>query len=238
VKKSSARIPCARDRSNSAQPGPSRRGAGSIPALLKIRQTADGATLMPSPASSPWIRRQPRTRSPPPAAAPPTAHYGTPADGRHDATRAPAGGARCRDASARSCREPRSAASPPAARQAASRPAAPATPGPATSNANEQQAADAGRQRADGAASRSPRPSTTTPGATSPAPTPHGTRSGRSASSPQAVDHSTPGPAKTLQPNTDHRTEPACATPGIRPGGIGFRHPQCPGCRLSRRKAE
>jgi hypothetical protein len=49
--------PCAWDRRNSVQPGPSRRGAGSIPALLRICQTVDGATLMPSPASSPWIRR-------------------------------------------------------------------------------------------------------------------------------------------------------------------------------------
>ena len=57
-------------------------------------------------------------------------------------------------------------------------------PGPATSNTNEREAARAGRQRADGAASRSPRPSTTTPGATSPAATPHGTRSGRPISSP------------------------------------------------------
>jgi hypothetical protein len=34
-------------------PGPSRRGAGSMPAFLRIRQTVDGATVMPSPASSP-----------------------------------------------------------------------------------------------------------------------------------------------------------------------------------------
>jgi hypothetical protein len=27
-----------------------------IPALLSIRQTVDGATAMPSPASSPWIK--------------------------------------------------------------------------------------------------------------------------------------------------------------------------------------
>jgi hypothetical protein len=57
VKKSSARIPCAWDRRNSAHPGPSRRGAGSIPALLRICHTVDGATVMPSPAISPWIRR-------------------------------------------------------------------------------------------------------------------------------------------------------------------------------------
>jgi hypothetical protein len=59
VKKSSARIPCAWDRRNSAHPGPSLRGAGSIPASLRICHTVDGATMMPSPASSPWIRRYP-----------------------------------------------------------------------------------------------------------------------------------------------------------------------------------
>jgi hypothetical protein len=49
--------PLARDRRNSGQPGPSRRGAGSIPALLRTCQAVDGATIMPGPASSPWIRR-------------------------------------------------------------------------------------------------------------------------------------------------------------------------------------
>ena len=44
VKKSSARIPCAWDRGNSAQPGPSRCGAGPVPALLRICHTVDGAT--------------------------------------------------------------------------------------------------------------------------------------------------------------------------------------------------
>jgi len=58
---------------------------------------------------------------------------------------------------------------------------------------NEREAAHAGRQRADGAASRSRRPSTTTPAVTSPAPTRHGSRRGRSASSPQAGDHLTSG---------------------------------------------
>jgi hypothetical protein len=53
----SATIPCAWDRRNPAQPGPSLRGAGSIPAYLRICQTVDGATVMPSPASSPWMRR-------------------------------------------------------------------------------------------------------------------------------------------------------------------------------------
>jgi hypothetical protein len=47
------------DRRNSAQPGPSRRSAGSMPAFLGICQTVDGATMMPSPATSPWMRRYP-----------------------------------------------------------------------------------------------------------------------------------------------------------------------------------
>jgi len=59
VKKSSARIPCTCDRRNSAHPGPSRLGAGSIPASLRIRHTVGGATMMPSPASSPWTRSAP-----------------------------------------------------------------------------------------------------------------------------------------------------------------------------------
>jgi len=50
-------IPWAWDRRNCGQPGPSRRGAGSIPAVLRICQIVDGATVMPSPASSPWMRR-------------------------------------------------------------------------------------------------------------------------------------------------------------------------------------
>jgi hypothetical protein len=36
------------DRRNSAQPGPSRRGAGLMSASLRICQTVDGATVMPS----------------------------------------------------------------------------------------------------------------------------------------------------------------------------------------------
>ena len=84
-------------------------------------------------------------------------------------------------------------------------PASSARPGPATSNANEREAARAGRQRADGAASRSLRPSTTTPAATSPAPTRHGTRSGKSASSPQAEDHPISGRTKTCPPGTRTR---------------------------------
>jgi hypothetical protein len=108
---------------------------------------------------------------------------------------------------------------------AASLRAAPATPGPATPDANKHEAAHAGRQPADGAASRSPRPSTTTPGATSPAPTRHGTRSGRPASSPQAEDRPTFGPTKTCLPGTrtrnraDHDLQSICAR------GPGFRHP-------------
>jgi hypothetical protein len=43
VKKSSARIPCAYDRRNPAQPGAPLPGAGSIPAFLRICQTVDGA---------------------------------------------------------------------------------------------------------------------------------------------------------------------------------------------------
>ena len=53
--KSSARIPCACDRRNSGQPGPSQRGGGSIPALLRICHTVDAPTVKPSPASSPRI---------------------------------------------------------------------------------------------------------------------------------------------------------------------------------------
>ena len=60
MKKSRAKIPCSCDRRNSAHPRPSRLGAGSIPAFLRISQTVDGATVMPSPASSPWIRRYPQ----------------------------------------------------------------------------------------------------------------------------------------------------------------------------------
>jgi hypothetical protein len=98
--------PCAWDRRNSAQLGPSGRGARLIPALLRICQTVEGATVMPSPASSPWIRRYPATRSPGPGAAPPTA----PCDALPGARRGPGAtaastGGRCRAASARSCRE-------------------------------------------------------------------------------------------------------------------------------------
>jgi hypothetical protein len=41
-------------------PSPGRPGgAGLIPASLRICQTVDGATVMSSPASSPWMRRYP-----------------------------------------------------------------------------------------------------------------------------------------------------------------------------------
>ncbi len=108
------------------------------------------------------------TCSPAPASAPVTARSGSSAAGRTfpDATGAPTGGGRCRDASARSCPESRSAASRRSASWAASRRAAPATPGPAMSAVNEHQDARALLQRADGAASRSRHPSTTTHGLT------------------------------------------------------------------------
>ena len=56
--KSSARIPCACDRRNSGQPELSRRGDGSIPALLRICHTVDAATVMPSPAIRPEGRTE------------------------------------------------------------------------------------------------------------------------------------------------------------------------------------
>ena len=37
--------------------GPHRRGAGLIPAFLRISHTVDAATFTPRPASSPWILR-------------------------------------------------------------------------------------------------------------------------------------------------------------------------------------
>jgi hypothetical protein len=55
---SGARSASAWQRRNWAQLGPvSRRGAGSMPAALRISQTVEGATWMPSAASSPWMRR-------------------------------------------------------------------------------------------------------------------------------------------------------------------------------------
>ena len=43
------------------QPGPGRRGAGSMPAACKISHTVDGAIVTPSFMSSPWIRRCPHS---------------------------------------------------------------------------------------------------------------------------------------------------------------------------------
>ena len=57
VKKSQARIASAWERRNCDQVGPVRRGAGSVPLVLRISQTVGAATLTPGPASSPWIRR-------------------------------------------------------------------------------------------------------------------------------------------------------------------------------------
>ena len=46
--------------------GPVRRDAGSMPAACRICHTVDGATVTPSSASSPWIRRYPTADSPSP----------------------------------------------------------------------------------------------------------------------------------------------------------------------------
>jgi hypothetical protein len=56
-KKSTAKMPAACALRNSFQLGPDRRGAGLIPAFFKMAHTVDGATLRPSPASSPVMRR-------------------------------------------------------------------------------------------------------------------------------------------------------------------------------------
>jgi hypothetical protein len=154
VKKSSARIPCAWDRSNSAHPGPSRRGAGSIPASLRICHTVDGATMMPTRQAHRGSAGTPMTRSPAPTGAPPTAQCGAPAAGQNvpGGTTAPTGRGQCRGASAKPWPGSRSAATRPGARPAASRRATPATPGPATSTANEPSAVHAEPPRADGAA--------------------------------------------------------------------------------------
>jgi Helix-turn-helix of DDE superfamily endonuclease len=42
---------------NTRQASPDRRGAGSMPASLRICHTVDGASLYPRPVSSPWMRR-------------------------------------------------------------------------------------------------------------------------------------------------------------------------------------
>ena len=141
------------------------------------------------------------------------------------ATAAPSGGGGCRDATARSWPERRSAASQPAGRLAVSRRPGPATPGPATSTSNEHQAVRARRQQADDPASGSRRPSTTPPAGTSPAPTRHGWKSGRSASSPQAGNHRTAARVRTGHSCHWAGTDPT-ASSAIRPDGMRFRRPQ------------
>jgi hypothetical protein len=56
-KKSAARIVLACPARNARQISPARRGAGPVPASLRIFHIVDGATVWPSPASSPWMRR-------------------------------------------------------------------------------------------------------------------------------------------------------------------------------------
>ena len=46
-----------RNAGDNAHVGPDLRGAGSIPAFLRIVHTVAGAILMPRPASSPAMRR-------------------------------------------------------------------------------------------------------------------------------------------------------------------------------------
>jgi hypothetical protein len=60
-RKSTATIPPAWACRNCRQPGPERRGAGSMPAECRICHTVDGATVTPSFMSSPWIRRCPHS---------------------------------------------------------------------------------------------------------------------------------------------------------------------------------
>jgi hypothetical protein len=55
--KSIARIAWAWERRNGAQVVVARCGAGSIPSARRISQTVDGATVIWSGASSPWMRR-------------------------------------------------------------------------------------------------------------------------------------------------------------------------------------
>jgi hypothetical protein len=196
------------DRRNSAQPGPSRRGAGSIPALLSICQTVDGATVMPRPASSPWIRRYPQDS------------FSRASCRTIDRTlRCVAGRPELARRDRRACRrrtmsrcQRKIVPGVTISRIAARRPAGSVPASSASNarsghvNANEREAAPARRQQADGAASRSPRLSTTTPAVTSSAPTPHGTRSGKSASSPQAKDLPISRQAETAGPEPGHTT--------------------------------
>jgi hypothetical protein len=57
VRKSQAMIADACARRKSDQLNSARRGAGSIPCRRRIAQIVLGATLIPSPTSSPWMRR-------------------------------------------------------------------------------------------------------------------------------------------------------------------------------------
>ena len=56
MKKSVARSASAGPRRNCAHVGPAHRGAGGIPAAVRISYTVEAASWMPRPASSPWIR--------------------------------------------------------------------------------------------------------------------------------------------------------------------------------------
>lgn len=58
--KSQAMMPSACAVRNSRHVGPLRRGAGSMPAAVRISQTVVELTGCPSRTSSPWIRRQPQ----------------------------------------------------------------------------------------------------------------------------------------------------------------------------------
>jgi hypothetical protein len=60
VRKSQAMTAEACARRNCGQLSSARRGAGSIPCRRRIAQIVLGATRMPSPTSSPWMRRQPQ----------------------------------------------------------------------------------------------------------------------------------------------------------------------------------
>jgi hypothetical protein len=149
--------------------------SGAIPDA-RICHTVDGATMTPSPASSPWIRRYPHD-SFSRASRSTTDRTVRRTGGRPErpgGTTAPSGGGGYPGASAESWLGSRSAATRPGARPAASQRATPATPGPATSTSNEPSAAHAGPPRADGAATGSRRPSTTPPATTDPALTRHG----------------------------------------------------------------
>jgi hypothetical protein len=55
--KSSARIAWAWERRNGAQVMVARSGAGSMPWVLRISHTVDGATAIWRRASSPWMGR-------------------------------------------------------------------------------------------------------------------------------------------------------------------------------------